>query len=177
MNMKAKIQPISIAQVEQLQQISRATFRETFADVNTEEDMHDYLENRLSISRLTDELSQPESFFYFAMIDGHAVGYLKLNTGTAQTEHEADDALEVERIYVLKDYQSEGIGRLLFRHALATASEKQCRYVWLGVWEHNEKALRFYRKNGFEVFSKHVFRLGSDDQTDLMMRKEPPFIK
>ncbi|MNF16430.1 Protease synthase and sporulation negative regulatory protein PAI 1 [compost metagenome] len=54
---------------------------------------------------------------------------------------------------------------------MEVAVQEQVLYIWLGVWEENKRALRFYEKNGFTVFDKHIFRLGNDEQTDLMMKK------
>lgn len=169
--MTVQISPLLAHDVALLQRISRQTFVETFGGQNTEADMQQYLHERLSAERLSQELAHPSSYFYLATVDGEPAGYLKLNTGEAQTEAEAPEALEVERIYVLRAHQHEGIGQALLTHALTVAIQMYRSYVWLGVWEHNEKAIRFYRRNHFEVYSRHVFTLGSDPQTDLMMRR------
>lgn len=169
--MKTNIIKVGLHQIEALQDISRRTFRETFGNQNTEEDMRNYLENSLSKERLTNELAQKNSHFFFLFIDDHLAGYLKLNTAEAQTEREAPNALEVERIYLLKDYQGCGAGQLLLDYTIDYARQHNHAYVWLGVWEHNHKALAFYKRNGFKEFSQHVFKLGSDEQTDIMMRR------
>ena len=117
------------------------------------------------------ELSNPNSFFYVAEVNGHVVGYLKLNTAHAQTEPQAADALEIERIYVLGSYHGGGVGQALYHHAMSVAQDRKASYVWLGVWEHNHRALRFYEKNGFTAFGTHIFQLGNDQQTDILMKK------
>ena len=63
------------------------------------------------------------------------------------------------------------VGQLLYEKAMAIAGELAVNYVWLGVWEKNARAIRFYSKNGFEPFDKHIFKLGDDVQTDIMMKK------
>ena len=98
------------------------------------------------------------------------LGYLKLNMGESQTELKDNDALEIERIYVLKDFHGKKVGQLLFDKAITIAKELQLAYVWLGVWEENKKALQFYTKNGFVEFDQHVFVLGDEAQTDIMMK-------
>jgi ribosomal protein S18 acetylase RimI-like enzyme len=98
------------------------------------------------------------------------VGYLKLNFGQSQTELKDSKALEIERIYVLKEFQGKNIGQLLYEKAIQIANQNNAEYVWLGVWEENEKAIKFYTKNGFVAFDKHIFKLGDDEQTDIMMK-------
>lgn len=164
------IRRIGLADIHQLQKIGMQTFRETFSDMNTEENMKKYLELRFCIEKLTDEINNTDSQFYFAELDGSVVGYLKLNTGPSQTELKDDKAIEIERIYVLKDYHGKNAGQLLFNKAIEIATLVKAEYVWLGVWENNHRAKSFYRKNGFTEFDKHIFRLGDSEQTDLMMK-------
>ena len=80
--------------------------------------------------------------------------------------------MEVERIYVLKEFHGKQIGQILFDKALEIAKEKKINYLWLGAWEKNPRAIRFYEKNGFVQFSTHLFKVGADEQTDVMMRRE-----
>jgi ribosomal protein S18 acetylase RimI-like enzyme len=104
-------------------------------------------------------------------LDEAVIGYLKINTGQAQTELQDSQALEIERIYVLKSFHGKKVGQLLYEKAMSVAAELGVNYVWLGVWEKNARAIRFYSKNGFEPFDKHIFKLGDDVQTDIMMKK------
>ncbi len=166
------IQKITLNEVEALQVISRLTFYETFAAVNTEENMLRYLENDLSLERLSEELSNPNSEFYFAFCENEVIGYLKINFESAQTEQKTANSIEIERIYLLKEFLGKTIGQLLLEHAFQIAREKGNENVWLGVWEENKRAIRFYQKNGFKEFDKHIFMLGEDAQTDILMRKK-----
>jgi ribosomal protein S18 acetylase RimI-like enzyme len=154
-----------------LQHISRQTFVDTFAPHNTEEDMQQYLAESFSTQRLNAELQFPGAEFYFARIADRVVGYIKVNTGAAQTELQDGRAMEIERIYVLKAYHGLQVGQRLYEKAVQLARDKGLTYIWLGVWEKNGRALRFYEKNGFLPFDKHIFRLGSDEQTDIMVKK------
>lgn len=158
-----------------LRALSAETFRETFAESNTEEDMARYITEHFSAERLGSELRTPESRFYLAQTaEGEVVGYLKLNTGTAQTEPEAPEALEIERIYVLRAFLGAGVGQRLFEEACHQAEAGRHPYLWLGVWEHNPRAIRFYEKNGFSVYGEHTFVLGGDPQRDLLMKRPTP---
>lgn len=161
---------VNKADIEELQQLGIKTFSETFAKLNSKENMANYLAFNFNFEKLEKEISNPESEFYFAEDAGKVVGYLKINFGKAQTEPQNTNALEVERIYVLQDYHGEQVGKILFEKAVEIAKNKKIEVLWLGVWEKNTRAIRFYEKNGFIQFSKHVFKLGDDPQTDLMMR-------
>lgn len=132
--------------------------------------MKKYLEEGFANERLTSELNDPNSEFYFALSNQDVVGYLKLNVGSSQTEIQDDKALEIERIYVIKEYHGKKVGQLLYEKALQVAKEKTVDYVWLGVWEENHRAVSFYKKNGFVAFDKHIFKLGNDEQIDIMMK-------
>lgn len=153
-----------------LQQIGRQTFYETFAGDNSPEDMEKYLDESFAIDKLTVEINNVNSEFYFAQIENNVLGYLKLNWGNAQTEEQGQNTLEIERIYVLKEFHGKSVGQTLFDKAIEVAKAKKANYVWLGVWEENHRAIQFYQKNGFIAFDKHIFQLGTDEQTDILMK-------
>jgi len=164
------INKIGLKEITALQTIGRQTFFETFADGNTEENMQKYLEEGFTIDKLTAELTNPDSAFYFATISKNIIGYLKINFGSAQTELKENNAIEIERIYVLIEFHGKKVGQLLYEKALDIAKQKNASYLWLGVWEKNLRAINFYKKNGFIEFDKHIFKLGNDNQTDIMMK-------
>ena len=108
---------------------------------------------------------------YFIRRDGEPIGYLKMNVGAAQTEQVDFDGVEIQRIYVRQAFLGKEVGKILLDHALSVARSMGALYVWLAVWEKNPRAIRFYEKNGFEAFGSHLFRLGEEDQTDIMMKR------
>ena len=164
------IEKVTLNNIDQLQKIGRQTFLETFSSGNTEENMKSYLEEGFSVEKLTAELNDKNSEFYFAAFENNVIGYLKINFGQSQTELLDDNALEIERIYVSKEFHGKNVGQLLYNRAIQIARQKNAGYVWLGVWEENPRAISFYRKNGFVEFDKHIFKLGNDEQTDIMMK-------
>lgn len=159
------------ADLQTLQQIGKETFYETFSKHNSEAEMQKYLAESFASEKILKELNTPESQFFIAWEDESPVGYLKVNSGKAQTELQDGTAIEIERIYVKSSHQGKKVGQLLFDKALEIARQQNKKYIWLGVWEENKKAVNFYTKNGFTEFAKHIFRLGNDEQTDLMMKK------
>jgi len=168
--LELKIRQVGIDELETLQQISRTTFTETFSIHNSEENMKSYLRDNLSLEKLVEEKRNPESSFYFVEMKDTVIGYLKLNVGAAQNEWKEDTGIEIERIYVLKEYHGHKIGQLLFEKAISIARSMEKKYVWLGVWEKNERAIAFYTKNGFKVVDQHLFKLGDDVQNDYLMK-------
>ena len=164
------IKKIGLEQLVPLQEIGRKTFYDTFFESDSEESMNAYLATSFSTEKLTAELENPNSEFYFATQNEIVIGYLKVNFGAAQTELQDTNSVEIERIYVLQDYHGKQVGQLLFEKAMAIAKSNLCDYIWLGVWEENHRALQFYTKNGFVAFDKHIFVLGEEEQTDIMMK-------
>lgn len=166
------VRRVSLTDIDKLQAIGRQTFFETFSAENTEEDMQKYLDEGFSSEKLAAELNDASSEFYFALLDDSVIGYLKLNFGQSQTELKDNNALEIERIYVLKEFHGKKVGQLLYEKAMQVARQMNASYAWLGVWEKNPRAISFYKKNGFVEFDKHIFKLGNDEQTDIMMKRQ-----
>lgn len=165
-----EIRKVSPGEIDRLQQIGRETFSETFYPVNSKEDMEEYLAKSFKREKLEAEMADINSEFYFAISENKVIGYLKINLGKSQTEIKDDKAMEIERIYVLKEFQGEKAGQKLYEKAMEISRQRNVDYIWLGVWEKNFRALGFYKKNGFEEFDRHIFKLGDKEQTDLMMR-------
>lgn len=168
--MEIVIQEVTINEILPLQEIGIQTFSETFAASNTDENLSNYLKDGFSIEKLTEEINNKHSKFFFALDNERVIGYLKLNFGESQTELKDSKALEIERIYVMNEYHGKKVGQLLYDKAIEVAAQMQMNYVWLGVWEENQRAFNFYKKNGFVEFDKHIFKLGDDEQTDIMMK-------
>jgi ribosomal protein S18 acetylase RimI-like enzyme len=162
------IQPNEILE---LQEISNKTFIQAFSNQNSQENMQKYLDENLSIQRLTNELMNSESLFYFARMDEEIIGYLKINFGVTQTDFKEDNSIEIERVYVSEEFQGKNVGQNLLNKAIEICGEKNAQFLWLGVWEKNYKAIRFYQKNGFVEFGNHPFILGDDIQTDILMKR------
>jgi diamine N-acetyltransferase len=161
----------TVDDVQLLQDISVETFNETFEAHNSAENMKDYLEKAYNLAKLEAELENDLSQFFFVYVNGEVAGYLKVNTGEAQTEKMEAESLEIERIYIRSRYQKMGLGKFLIDHAIGMAMEQNKKMIWLGVWEHNENALAFYKKLGFVHTGAHSFFMGDDEQTDYIMTK------
>lgn len=166
------IKSITTNDVEKLQEVSRETFKDTFDDYTAPDDMKRFLKEDYETSKLFKEIENPNSRFFFLMVGDEVAGYLKINVGDAQTEHLKENALEVERIYLLPSFQHKGLGNVLLDYAEDTARKEDYDYMWLGVYEKNINAQHFYKYHGFEKVSEHTFQVGSDPQTDWLLLKK-----
>ncbi|MBK5192081.1 MAG: GNAT family N-acetyltransferase [Flavobacteriaceae bacterium] len=165
-----KFVKLNSGDVKELELISKQTYFNAFSWGNSPENMRTYLEGSLSEKKLLKELKEANSGFYFAEMNHKTIGYFKINFGDAQTDLHDHNAMELERIYVIKEFQGKKIGQKLLDKVLGIAKKNQMDYLWLGVWEKNERAIRFYERNGFSVTGSHHFRMGDEIQTDLIMK-------
>lgn len=152
--------------VELLRTISIKTFTEAFSSVNSKKDMDIYINKSMSTDQLTKEAQNPLSEFYFCMYRDEVIGYLKLNI----EQKDSGNSMEIERIYLLAEYHGHGVAHIMIQKSIEVAKKIHADYIWLGVWEHNQKAIKFYSKFGFVAFGTHVFMLGTDAQNDILMK-------
>lgn len=166
------ILPVSPSDLETLVDLSRKVFFDSFNHMNTPENMKEYMDRAFNPEQLLSELKNPMSEFYFITVDDTIAGYLKLNKDTAQSDIRDETSLEIERIYVDQAFQGQGLGAVLMSKAVERAKALNLQYIWLGVWEKNTDASRFYERHGFVEFGSHEFKMGDDVQTDILMRRE-----
>ena len=150
---------------------AKETFITAYAHLNEPSDFQAYLDEAFNPENFKKEMENHDSQFWLLEENNELIGYLKLNFGNAQTDLKEDDGMEIERIYVLNKLQGKGLGKLLIEKAIQIAKEAKMKYVWLGVWDINHKAIKFYEREGFEKFGTHVFPIGSEDQTDFLLRR------
>jgi ribosomal protein S18 acetylase RimI-like enzyme len=170
MNPELTVCRVGADETSLLREFSISTFIDTYSTHNTPENMTTYIDKSFNHNRLQLELGSSDTFYYFAKRSADIVGYLKLNFGNAQTNRSLDEACEIERIYVGKKYQGLKTGKHLLHKAVKNGQEAGLKWLWLSVWDQNKNAIGFYMKMGFEVFGSHDFSLGSEVQTDRLMR-------
>jgi ribosomal protein S18 acetylase RimI-like enzyme len=166
------IRKVCLSDIDTLLVLSLKTFYDAFEHLNNPDDFEAYTSKAFTREQLLSEIENPDSEYYFAMLDDEAVGYIKLNYRDAQAEFQEPDAVEVSRIYVLADQQGKKIGNQLLDFAIDKAISDKMTYIWLGVWEHNHAAMRFYERNGFVKIGSHQFVVASDVQTDFLVKRE-----
>lgn len=168
--MGVRIRRCDLSDLDPLRNIAFQTFDDTFRRLNNASSFDEYLGASFSRAKLEAELKNPRSTFFFLFNDDVLAGYMKINQGDAQTDLRDPDALEIERIYVTKDFQGLGLGKALIGKAMEIARLTKKRTVWLGVWDKNGNAIAFFKKMGFTRAGTHDFYMGSKRQTDFIMR-------
>jgi ribosomal protein S18 acetylase RimI-like enzyme len=170
MNSELVIRKAQAGDAAVLKKISVDTFVETFASQNTKEDMDLFLKECFNLETIQKEISDKDTEYHMAFLDNKLAGYVKFRRDSHE-DLKNNKCIEISRIYVYEAFQSKKIGSALMRFVIDQAKAAGMEIIWLGVWEFNPKAIQFYEKWGFKVFGKHVFRLGTDDQNDLLMCK------
>jgi ribosomal protein S18 acetylase RimI-like enzyme len=160
------------ADLASLLDVAQTSFVQAFTEGNNPENVQAYLSQAFTLVQLEKEWRNPASTFLLASLEGKLVGYTKVNLAAAQTDVQDPESLEVARLYTLEEVWGRGVGQFLLDAALDFAKEKGKTFVWLGVWEHNVRAIRFYEKNGFMTFGSHPFPFGDEIQNDWLMRVE-----
>lgn len=170
---KIKIRRLTPADAIELAEMGSQTFYQTFKDTCTEEDMLGYLSEYYSLEQVQKELTDENDLYFFAEIAGKPVGYLRLMEDyTAFSAIKKWKALELKRIYVISDYHGKGIAQALMNYTIDYAGKNKYEVLWLGVWEHNERAKSFYAKYGFKDSGHtHYFPIGNTPQTDIWLWK------
>lgn len=156
--------------LNELTLVSKSTFVDAFEKDNDPADFKDYIDLAFNKGKLSDELQNPNTSFYFVFSEENLVGYFKLNQNDAQSDLKNMDSIELERIYVINQYQGLGLGVQILEKVKKLAKKTNKSYLWLGVWEYNKAAIKFYERNGFAKFGMHPYYIGKDRQMDWLMQ-------
>ncbi len=169
-----KIRCATIKDSEMLTELSYKTFWDAFHDnpKNAPDDLADYMNSAFNVKQIGKELNDENAIFFVAEIENEAVGYAKLLIESCEPKITAEKPIELARLYSKQEFLGKGVGKSLMQRCLEEAEKRDCDRMWLGVWEFNPRAQAFYRKHGFYEVGKHIFQLGSDAQTDVLMQKD-----
>lgn len=170
--MSIVLRQATIEDAKLIAEISQQTFYETFAASNTKEDMNKFLEQQFSKGRLMLEVGRRENNFLLAFDKNEVAGYVKLRDEKVPLSLKSANAIEIARLYAMKNKIGKGVGSVLMQACIDIATERKKDYLWLGVWEKNQRAIEFYIKWGFEKFDETDFLLGDDLQNDWLMKKK-----
>ncbi|HVI46401.1 MAG TPA: GNAT family N-acetyltransferase [Chitinophaga sp.] len=168
---KIRLRPATHEDIGPLAAVAGKIFRETYLGKMSTDDLDDYISVAFSIDAISAALREPQSRTIMAFYDDELTGYAKLSTGNAPDSLLYREALQIERLYVLKAWHRRMIGAFLMQWCLQYAASQGLPTVWLAVWERNTDAIRFYQRWGFEIFDAQLFMRGNDPQTGLLMKK------
>jgi ribosomal protein S18 acetylase RimI-like enzyme len=165
------IRKLAVSDIPALRELAIRIYRDTFSHQNSPENMEAFLRKDYSEQSFQREFAEDGSQYFFACDDEKPVAYLRLRRSKEAEPHLGPNTIELHRLYVDINYQGKKIGDLLMDFALKLAAAQKVDWIWLGVWEHNPRAQRFYERWGFTRFAEHVFQMGEDAQTDWLLKK------
>lgn len=146
------------------------TFYEAYFEQDESSDLADYVLESFSQAQIEAELYSTDSTFFIAELNGKAVGYAKLRENSMVDCLENENAVELHRIYILERAKGKGVGGKLLNQCFETARAKGYETIWLGVWERNRAAIRFYEKLGFVKVGELQFPYGKTVGTNYVMK-------
>lgn len=165
-----EIRRLTTADIPELRELAIRVFKDSFSEQNTVENMETFLNTDYTVEAFERDLAAPGARYYFISEDGVPAGYMSLRYNSEADHYLGTNHLELHRLYVDHAFHGRNFGHKLMQLAIDTAIDEKREWLWLGVWEHNLRAQKFYKKWGFERFSEHVFQVGDDPQTDWLMR-------
>ena len=166
-----KIRKAVKTDAENLRNLEAETFYKKWRPTNTEADMQSYMRDNFSIEKINSDLSDNGIIHFLAETETKLVAYVQLKHNSSEGDLEGKKAIEIQRMYVMEEYFRRGIGRKLMNTAIDFAIVENYEVIWLGVWEQNFQAIEFYKSFGYEIYGSHLFVLGEDVTTDLLMKK------
>jgi ribosomal protein S18 acetylase RimI-like enzyme len=166
------IRELSPKDIPALRELAIRIYMDTFSASNTPENMEAFINTDYTIDAFQKEFNEKDSRYFFAEDSGIPMGYLRLRKNNEAEKYLGKNTIELHRIYVDQRYQGKKVGAILMQQALEIAKQLRVDWLWLGVWEHNPKAQKFYQQWGFERFGEHVFQMGEEAQTDWLLKKK-----
>lgn len=152
--------------------LGRKTFFDTFHQSCSEQDMNLFLDSMHHPEKIAAELADPNSHFYLLEEDQNVIGYSRLWRDAAPLPIvQGKNPIELGRFYLLQSAIGSGAASHLMRATLEMARLLAHDTIYLGVWEHNHRAQRFYTKWGFSKIGEHIFPVGNDPQLDHWLEK------
>lgn len=152
--------------------LAERTFRAAFGSLNTQENLDAHCANAYSGAHQASEIVDPGIETFVCDDKVELIGYAQLRWGAAPACVSAAKPAEVQRLYVDERWHGKGVAQALMSEMLAAALRGNADQVWLGVWEHNPRAMAFYQSFGFINVGHHTFQLGHDPQHDWVLCRD-----
>jgi ribosomal protein S18 acetylase RimI-like enzyme len=142
--------------------IGKQSFRHAFGHLfNNKEELLEYLEYTYHPDKIARSLEKENNVFFLAFVDSVPVGFAKVKKYSLNDQIESIAQMELQKIYVLPYYHGIGAGQALLDAVLDLARDVHPDFLWLDTHVNNEKAIRFYEKNGFSKSGKYHFTIGT----------------
>lgn len=164
------IEKAGAADATLIMDVARKTFVETYAELGIRNNMVKYMEEYFTEEKIGEELANEDLHFYIACFEGNPIGFTKLRNDRMPRGIKGLKCLEIERIYILKEYQGHSGGRELMNVIKQMARKSKYQVIWLQIWQKNTKAIQFYRKSGFVIYETTLFDFYGEIHNDYLLR-------
>lgn len=144
-----------------LSTLSKSTFKASHGHSAAEKDINIYIRYAYSVNKLENELKDSNSFFHFIHFENELAGYSKLSLNTNYPKIESSPLSKLDRIYIDEKFLDHKLGQPLFDFNLKLAQQNNQKGVWLYTWIENHRAIKFYKKNGFEIIDEKDFKISN----------------
>jgi len=168
-----KIRKAKIEEVPAVRELAIEVYNDTFAEHNTPENLEAFFKDSYDLEKFNAEFYELGTALYVALDELKIIGFLRLRKSNEVNKYLGTNHLELHRLYIHRDYHGSSVSKMFMEEALDYAKKGKFEWIWLGVWEKNFRAQKFYAKWGFERFGEHVFQMGDDPQIDWLMLKKP----
>jgi ribosomal protein S18 acetylase RimI-like enzyme len=167
-----EIKEATLQDIATMREVAISSYADTFSEHNTAENMAAFFNDTYNLKKLEQEFHEPNSRLLLAFEGERQVGFVRLRESEEVLSLLGENTIELQRLYVLTSAQGKSVGRFLMEASMTFAKQKKYAWIWLGVWEKNFRAQRFYQAWGFEKFSEHTFWMGDDPQVDWLLKKK-----
>lgn len=152
-----KIQKAHISDAPILSQVAIEAFMPAHGHSSPEKDMQNYIQSNFNSENLAEEIQNSANTYYLLFDSEKLIGYYKINLNLSCEFIDSSSVVYMSRLYILPSYYNKGSGKLLLDHAKEISRKNKQSGMWLKVWIKNERAIDFYKKQGFTIIGKSDF--------------------
>ena len=164
---KATIEDLHLISV-----LAITTHYEAYFELDPSPDLADYCIRFFNLETVKAELENPKLTYLIAEFVGNAVGFAELREGKKIECMQGKNAIEIQRIYVIEPKKGRKIGKALIKKCCEIGQEKGYETIWLGVWDRNIEAQKFYEKIGMKNVGLTDFSDGKNEFLNFVFAME-----
>jgi diamine N-acetyltransferase len=158
--------------LDELIKVAKQSFIDAFEKQTEPDNFQDYVSKAFEPAAVLAELKHPQSIFFFLQTDdGETAGYLKLRWDRSEEFFPTENAIELQRIYLLEKFWNKGFGKILLDFSESYGREHGFEWIYLIVWFQNNGAIKFYEREGWTIFGNKDFQFGNEIHHDFALRK------
>jgi len=142
-----------------LSELGKQSFLESHGHSASPDVISNYTDEKFNPDAISVELNQAANIFNIITYNGKPTGYSKIIFNTSHPAIKEKNVTKLERIYLLKEFYDLKLGHQLFQFILDISKNNKQSGMWLYTWKENQRAIKFYINNGFEMIGSYDFKL------------------